>query len=114
MRKLIIALMLSAAPVAAHAECIALNNAGPAGFINIRRGPSPTAPVLWSTTNFWSTDGHQSAVKWCGRHAFDERGTMWAWVSFTMQHEPWEHKGWVSAKVLSVPSQEKSFEEGVE
>jgi len=88
------ALLISAfsIPIASHAECVqeqitAAIEGTVRGHANLK-GKS-----LWTLPR-------GAKVTWCGHHELDDRHIEWHWVLFSIPGEPWEHKGFISSRIL--------------
>lgn len=106
----------------AHAECSTWSAGGPAGFVNFRAEPDLNARVLWKVSSV-GNGSEAGGMTWCGRSYADAHGIEWRWVKIRFKDEPWDHKAWVSSRVM-IPYTEpetfrsvsppKSFENGGE
>lgn len=96
-RLLLTAAAFAALTVTANAEeCVIerLSNV-PAGWVHSR--PGLDQPDLWKLAE-------GAHVKYCGKWTVDDHmptPIIWHWVSFRFYEEPWEHKGWVSTRILT-------------
>jgi len=92
-------LALSTTIVPAHAECSKWSAGGPAGFVNLRAEPDLNAAVLWKVSSV-GNGSEVGGMTWCGRSYRDARGIEWRWVKIQFKDEPWDHKAWVSSRVM--------------
>jgi hypothetical protein len=114
-------LALSTTIIPAYAECSKWSVGGPAGFANFRAQPDLNADVLWKVTSV-GNGSEAGGMTWCGRSYRDARGIEWRWVKIQFKDEPWDHKAWVSSRVMipytdtfrSVSPPSPSFENGGE
>jgi hypothetical protein len=74
---------------ACNQEMVATDN----NFGYVRGAPDRSGEQLWKLSA-------GAVVDWCGRNSTDGEGITWHWVTFTSQEEPWEHKGWMSSRIL--------------
>ncbi|MBV8850843.1 MAG: hypothetical protein JOZ16_14810 [Methylobacteriaceae bacterium] len=70
-------------------EMVSINN----DFGYVRGTPDRSGEQLWKLAA-------GATVEWCGRNSTDGENITWHWVSFRSQEEPWEHKGWMSSRIL--------------
>jgi hypothetical protein len=111
-------LALSTTIVPAHAECSKWSAGGPAGFVYFRAEPDLHANVLWKVSSV-GNGSEAGGMTWCGRSYTDARGIEWRWIKIQFKDEPWDHKAWVSSRVM-IPytetgrSSSPSFENGGE
>jgi hypothetical protein len=83
-----------------HSDCMGVNAAGSAGYVNIRQWPGLYAPVVTRLNNP-SHGSDWGSAYWCGEEVWDstEGGRTWSKVYFYSKSGNY-YEGWASDKVL--------------